>query len=188
MSFTSKRLPVLGVIGTSGSGKSTIIRKLHDLGIIQVNPTWTTRPPRPDDEELGVEHVFVSDADFDRKAQNGDFIEVVSMFGLPFRYAVPRLAASRPGRPSLLMLRVSLLPLLVKHYPNHLLYHIEGEAADVASRLKKREAGGEALGTRIEDIAAELETGRAVAARIFVNKDIDKTVEAIRQAVMEDFK
>jgi guanylate kinase len=188
MPFTSKNNPILAIIGPSGVGKSTIIRQLYDKGLIHINPTWTTRPPRPNEESEGIEHKFVSENEFNNKQAEGYFLEVVEMFGLPYRYGVPKFKLSTRNKISLVMLRASLIPLLNKHYTNYTIYQIEDEIQKVRERLLARQKHGEDMGTRLEDYEKEVQAGKKLAKRTFVNnKSARQIAEQIGKAMLEDF-
>jgi guanylate kinase len=81
--MTPTRLGKLVVIsGPSGVGKSTVVRQvLEQLGDrIYLSVSATTRPPRPDERD-GVDYYFLSDAEFQRRREGGDFLECVEVFG-----------------------------------------------------------------------------------------------------------
>ena len=65
----------------SGAGKTTISRRLlvHD-GDIRLSVSVTTRPMRPGETE-GRDYHFVSQAEFDRMAEAGEFLEWAHVFG-----------------------------------------------------------------------------------------------------------
>ena len=65
----------------SGAGKTTISRRLlaHD-GDIRLSVSVTTRPMRPGEAE-GRDYHFVSQAEFDRMAEAGEFLEWAVVFG-----------------------------------------------------------------------------------------------------------
>ncbi len=183
----SPQLPVLVVIGPSGAGKSSVVRRLHDEGLVYVNATWTTRPPRPGEAEEGIEHYFASDEEFAAQDNAKFFLETAQMFGLPYRYGLPPLRATQPGKPSLVMLRASLLPMFDAHYDNYVTYHIEDDMERIQQRLTDRQQHGEAMGSRLDDYQKEVSAGRKLAKRVFVNKNIDTLAEQIKQALREDF-
>lgn len=188
MRFTSEGRPILIVVGPSGAGKSTVIRRLADDGLVAVNPTWTTRPPRPGELEEGIEHRFVSESDFAKLEADGFFIETARMFGLPFSYGLAPVKPSEPGLVSLVMLRASLMPLLSKHYKNTVVYQIEDELETIERRLQERQAAGEPIGSRISDYHKEIALGKKYAKRTFVNSnDIENLAQKIKQALREDF-
>jgi guanylate kinase len=82
-SMTPTKLGKLVVIsGPSGVGKSTVVRQVREqLGDrVYLSVSATTRPPRPDEQD-GVNYYFLSDAEFQRRRQSGDFLECVEVFG-----------------------------------------------------------------------------------------------------------
>lgn len=178
---------VLGIIGPSGVGKSTIVSALAKLGSIHVNPTWTTRPRRADEQDDCLEHIFVTETEFSKCAEQGKFIEIVQMFGLPYSYGLPALTFDRADQAELIMLRAPLLDMLYMHYPDAVVYQVEDELTTVESRLKSRHTGSNAMGTRLKDYDKELLLGRTRADRIFANTVLDETVQNIHRAIIDDF-
>ncbi len=79
---------VLIVSGPSGSGKSTLVQKILDLPGTMLSISCTTRPRRPT-ENPGKWYDFVSEAEFDRMAQRGEFLEYARVFGKHW-YGTPR--------------------------------------------------------------------------------------------------
>ena len=178
---------LLVIIGPSGSGKSTAIRILASLELVEVTPSWTTRPPRPNETDESIEHVFVSTADFWRKEKDGFFIETAKMFDLPYLYGLPRVAFPQSGRIPTIMLRATLLPLVAKHYKKAEIYHIEDSVPRIEKRLIRRESAGETTGSRLANVKAEIKAGRKLADRIFVNGNIAPLVESIKKSLQNDF-
>jgi len=71
---------VLIVSGPSGAGKSTLVEKILELPGTMFSISCTTRPPRPT-EKPGKWYDFVSEAEFHRMAQQGEFLEYAQVFG-----------------------------------------------------------------------------------------------------------
>jgi guanylate kinase len=71
--------PVFVLTGTSGEGKSTLakllVERVPDLALAI---SATTRPRRPGEED-GRDYWFLSDEEFDRKLEEGDFLEWVEL-------------------------------------------------------------------------------------------------------------
>ena len=66
--------------GPSGVGKSTLVGKLKEvLPELEFSISCTTRPPRGS-EKHGVEYYFLTREEFDRKRENGEFIESADVF------------------------------------------------------------------------------------------------------------
>lgn len=176
---------VLAVLGPSASGKSTVVRELHRRGVIQVTPSWTTRPRRSDELDGSVEHRFVDDEEFTARQDAGHFLEVVQMFGLPYRYGLPAVGQPADGRVPAIMVRAPLMPLVIRHFPDHVAYQIEDGYQRARERMRHR--AGE-LGTRLDGFEEECRLGRQAAHRIFVNRgSAGDLVDAVADAVDRDF-
>lgn len=180
---------LLVVIGPSGSGKSTAIRELHRLGVVTVTPSWTTRPRRQDEVHGALEHRFVSEDHFTALAAAGFFLEVVRAFDLPFRYGLPPVEDPVDGSVAVVMVRAPLVPLVARHFPDHVVYQVE----DAYDRARERVLAGRheapsALGTRLQGYEDERLLGRSVAARVFVNATSPSAlVAAVSHAIDHDF-
>lgn len=68
--------------GPSGVGKSTVVRQvLEECGQgLKLSVSATTRPPRPGETD-GVDYHFLSDAEFTRRREAGEFLECIEVFG-----------------------------------------------------------------------------------------------------------
>jgi guanylate kinase len=77
---TSTHLIVLS--GPSGVGKSTVLRRLLDRfpDRLRLSVSATTRSPRPGEAD-GVDYYFLSDDEFTRRRQTGEFLEACEVFG-----------------------------------------------------------------------------------------------------------
>jgi len=184
----SRRDALLVVIGPSAAGKSTVVNELAAAGVVEVTPSWTTRPPRPGELERCVEHRFVSDGEFDELERGRFLVDTVRMFGLPYRYGLPAVPLPRSGAVPLLMLRAALVPIVRRQYDRPTIYQVEDGRERVAGRLLARERGLAELGTRLRDYDAEVALGRLEADRVIVNDgDVATLVGAVRSAIAADF-
>jgi len=181
------RRPVLVVIGPSASGKSSLVRALHQRGLVRVHPTWTTRPRRSDETAGSPEHRFVSDEAFDDLVASGFFLDTVTLFGLPHRYGLPRVAVSAEGPLDMVMLRAPLVARFARFVPDHLVYQIESDLEEARGRLLERGCIGAELAGRLVDNGREVACGRRIADRVFVNDgDLDGLVDDVVAALTMD--
>jgi guanylate kinase len=66
---------VFVITGPSGVGKGTLIRGLMErLPELELSVSATTRPPRPGEQD-GVDYHFLTPEEFDRRVEQGDFVE-----------------------------------------------------------------------------------------------------------------
>lgn len=72
---------VIILVAPSGSGKTTMARKLfEEFENLKFSVSATTRPPR-EGEEHGIDYYFLSDEDFRKKIEEGDFLEWEEFYG-----------------------------------------------------------------------------------------------------------
>jgi guanylate kinase len=94
---------VFVITGPSGVGKGTLIRLLRErVPELALSVSATTRAPRPGEED-GVDYHFLSDAEFARRVQDGEFVEWAEYSGR--RYGTLRSELERhlaEGRPVVL--------------------------------------------------------------------------------------
>jgi guanylate kinase len=162
-------------------GKGTLIRLVREeVPELRLSTSATTRAPRPG-EENGVDYWFLSDAEFERRVQAGDFVEWAEYSGR--RYGTLREELDRHtdgGSPVVLEIEVQgarqirkAMPEAVQIFiappsPDALRDRLVGRGTDqgpeVERRLKVAEDELEAkdefehvvINDRLEDSAAEL--------------------------------
>ena len=65
----------------SGSGKSTLVSRLRrDVLGLHFSVSYTTRQPRGAEQD-GVDYCFITREEFERRIQNGEFLEYANVFG-----------------------------------------------------------------------------------------------------------
>jgi guanylate kinase len=93
--------PVLVVTGPSGVGKGTLIRMLRErCPGLALSTSATTRRPRPGEVE-GRDYHFLSEDEFGRHVERGDFLEYADYAGS--RYGTLRSELERAGRRGLVL-------------------------------------------------------------------------------------
>lgn len=189
------RRPVLVLVGPSGAGKSALVAALARLGVVTVHPTWTTRPPRPDERAEGCpEHRFVAERRFDHLAESGLFGDVVRPFGGTHRYGLPPLPHRPAGPPTCVeqidtvLLRATYLDRVADRLNPMVVYQVEAPPPVLADRLAARGADPDEIRARrafdVEDTAA----GRRRADRILPNEGtLASLVARTLAALAEDF-
>lgn len=156
---------ILVFIGPSGCGKSTIVQQLilaHDIFVPTLS--YTDRPARKDEPE--ADHKFVTAGQFDELHAQNYFLEIVQPFDLPYRYGLPAVRLEE-HKISVIMLREAFLPLLKKYYPEHIVYQIEADYTFAHEALARRDEV--AVGSRLSQFESELEKGRDLARRLYIN-------------------
>ena len=79
------------ISGPSGAGKTTIVKRLLEtcpLPLI-LSVSATTRAPRPGEQD-GIDYWFLTDDDFQRRRQQGEFLECFEVFGRGHWYGTLR--------------------------------------------------------------------------------------------------
>jgi guanylate kinase len=128
------------VSGPSGVGKGTVIaaarRRLPEL---ELATSATTRPRRPDEVD-GREYHFLTEAEFLRRVEEGEFLEHVSYAGN--RYGTLRGEVERrlrAGRDAVLEIEVIGARAVKRQMPEAVLVFIAPPAvADLEARLRGR--------------------------------------------------
>jgi guanylate kinase len=93
---------VFVITGPSGVGKGTLIRTLRErLPELELSVSATTRAPRPGEVD-GVDYHFLSDADFQRRVDAGDFVEHATYSGRRYGTLRSELERRTAGRPVVL--------------------------------------------------------------------------------------
>ena len=180
---------VVVLSGPSGSGKSTVVRELlarcaePNFGLkVRVCVSATTRPPRAGEVD-GRDYHFLSDEEFHRRRDAGDFLETAEVHGRGYWYGTPWLeieAAAAAGAWALLEIDVVGADAVLGRYPEAVTVFLTTRTeAEFERRLRARGTESE------EDIARRLETARAELAgadgyahRVY-NDDLPAAVAAL---------
>jgi guanylate kinase len=172
---------VFVITGPSGVGKGTLIRTLRErMPELELSVSATTRVPRPGETD-GVDYHFLSDAEFQRRVDAGDFVEHATYSGR--RYGTLRSELDRrtgAGAPVVLeievqgarqvretmpeAIRVFIAPPSREALRTRLVGRGTDDAAEVAARLRTADA----------ELAAQDEF-----AHVVVNDRLDDAVEEL---------
>ena len=176
---------VFVITGPSGVGKGTLIRTLLErIPELELSVSATTRKPRPGEED-GVAYHFLSDDEFARRVEAGDFVEHADYSGR--RYGTLRSELdrrTRDGAPVVLEIEVQGARQIAETMPEAVRVFIAPPSEDA---LRTRLIG---RGTDDpEQIQARLETAREelLAQREFphvvINDRLEDAADALEEVV-----
>ena len=178
-SLGAARLTVLS--GPSGVGKGTLIRTLRErMPELELSVSATTRGPRPGEAD-GVDYHFLSDAEFQRRVDAGDFVEHATYSGR--RYGTLRSELDRrtgAGAPVVLEIEVQGARQVRETMPEAIRVFIAPPSPDALhTRLVGRGTDdAEQVQARLRTAEAELEA-RDEFAHVVVNDRLDDAVEEL---------
>jgi guanylate kinase len=188
MTLAQAQQPLVFIVsGPSGSGKSTLVLKMLEVPGTMFSISCTTRPPR-NAESAGKWYDFVSDAEFDRMAAQGEFLEYARVFG-KHRYGTPRRwldEAQRKGLDLVLEIDVQGAEQVKKKLPNAVAIFILPPARDeLERRLRTRDQDPqEAIQRRLDRAQQEMQRYTEYDFLV-VNDDVERAgreVQAITVA------
>ena len=123
---TKNKGDLIIISGTTCAGKGTVIKKLlSNHNDIMLSTSYTSRPKR-ETEIDGVDYYFVSKEEFERKIENGDFLEYAqvqygSYYGTPKREVLELLDS---GKDVILEIDVQGAKQIKEIYPSTILIFI----------------------------------------------------------------
>ena len=177
---------IIIVSGPSGSGKSTLVEKLAALPGIMFSKSCTTRPARAA-ENPGKCYDFVSEAEFQQRIQQGDFLEYAQVFGKHW-YGTPRKwvdEARRSGKDLVLEIDVQGARQVKQKLPDAIaVFIVPPSRQDVEKRLRDRGQDSEqAIASRLERARQEMH-GSSEYDFIVVNDDLERASDDLRSIVV----
>lgn len=181
----SGRAPPVVLAATSGTGKTTIARRLVERSDRYVFSTSaTTRPPRPGERD-GVDYRFLSSDDFERRVADGAFVEWArvhdSLYGTPLSGVEE---AARRGLHVVLDIDVQGARQIRKAIPDAILIFVLPPSVDIMMvRLKRR--GTEEPAKIARRLVSALDELQAVPEfdYVVVNDDLGECLAEIRAIV-----
>jgi guanylate kinase len=173
---------VLVVTGPSGVGKGTLIRTLRErVPGLELSISATTRRPRPG-EQAGVDYHFLSQEEFDRRLEAGEFLEHAEYAGNRYGTLRSELTRARNAGARALVLEIEVqgarqvreaLPAAVQVFiapPSEeaLRTRLVGRGADDPEQIERR------LAVANDEIAA-----RDEFEHVIVNDRLDDAVQEL---------
>lgn len=158
---------VILLIGSSAVGKSSLAVKLYEDGIVEPQPTWSTRKPRPGETDTCYDHHFVTEQAFDIQSRKGGFLAEEPLYEA--RYGVPFLHKPPDGTDALMVLKPVFIPKFKAYYPNTRVYQIEASPEILPARMRARGQTEDEIATRMGLYEQEVAAARHFADVIFEN-------------------
>ena len=170
------------VAGPTAVGKGTIVRGIvGKYGDVWVSVSATTRPRRPGEED-GVDYFFVTDDEFSRMIEEGEFLEWATVHGT-HRYGTPR----RPvedrlavGIPCILEIDLAGARQVREAMPEALfVFVVPPSWEELVRRLNERGTEGEEeRERRLSTARIEMEAAEEFD-EVVVNDDLDAAVDRV---------
>jgi guanylate kinase len=186
---TADGKPVFVVTGPSGAGKGTLIKALLErLPDLEVAVSATTRLRRRG-EENGREYWFLTDAEFVRRVDRGDFLEHVTYvsgkrYGT-LRSEVNRIAAAA-GHVPVLELETEGALNVKEDVPGAITIFITAPILELERRLRERasESEGE-IGERI-GLARKQLAQAGQFDYVVVNDDLERATRELEEIIQRE--
>ena len=167
--------------GPSGSGKSSIVRKLLDRLDVDFSVSVTTRLPRPG-ERHGDHYTFVSRRDFDAMVENGELLEWAiynnRYYGTPAAQIEQAVAG---GRDILLEIEIQGARQIREQRPDAVMFFVAPPSMDeLERRLRRRgDTSEEDIEDRLEIAELEMQEAPTLFDYVVVNEDLEQAIEDI---------
>jgi guanylate kinase len=179
---------VVIVSGPSGSGKSTLVKKILELTGTMLSVSYTTRQPRQTESE-GKWYNFVSQADFQRMIDSGEFLEYAQVFGRNW-YGTPRrwLQLARERNQDLILeIDVQGAKQVREQIPGAVaIFILPPSSAQLAERIRERGQDSEdEIAPRLERARQELECFKDYRYAV-VNDDLERAGHDVQSIVLAE--
>ncbi len=185
MSLKTEQGEIIVVAAPSGSGKTTIVKRiLNKFPEIIFSISATTRKKR-DNETNGVEYFFITEEEFKRKIENNEFAEWERFYDYYYGTLKSFIDENiRSQNPVLLELDVNGALSIKKNYHNaHLIYIVPPSKEELIKRLTARNTESEEdLKKRIERAKMELSL-KDEFDYLIPNEDLEKAVHDVKSLI-----
>jgi guanylate kinase len=177
---------IIIVSGPSGSGKSTLVERLRALPGTMFSVSCTTRPPRAT-ESPGKCYDFISEAEFERRIAQGEFLEYARVFGRHW-YGTPRKwvdEARRLAMDLVLEIDVQGAQQVKQSLPEAVaVFIVPPSRQDVEMRLRARgQDSDQAIARRLERARQEMDCWNDYDF-VVVNDDLERASDELRSIVV----
>jgi guanylate kinase len=176
---------VFVITGPSGVGKGTLIRALRErVPALDLSVSATTRKPRPG-ETNGVDYWFLSDDDFRRKVDAGDFVEWAEYSGRRYGTLREELETRvNQGTPVVLEIEVQGARQVRETMPEAIQIFIAPPSEEaLRTRLVGRGTDAPEQVARRLEVAREELAAQQEFAHVVCNDRLDDAVEELERVV-----
>jgi guanylate kinase len=176
--ITPGKLLVLS--GPGGVGKSTVAKKLREIGDFWVSISHTTREPRVNEID-GRDYNFVSHEVFQTMINNGEFLEWAEFAGNRYGTTQDKVEqALLLGKNVLLEIEIEGAKQVKAHLPKSILVFLEPPSwEELVARLEGRGTDDEVRrAERLELAQEELEAAASFDV-VLINDDVDGVVKKL---------
>lgn len=171
------------ISGPSGTGKSSVVKRLVDTCNAMLSVSATTRPQSPL-ETNGEDYYFVSHGEFERMIADGELLEwaeyLGNYYGTPRKSVEPHLVA---GRDVLLEIEVEGGKQVAKNFPSAIMIYLLPPSDEaLRRRLEARSRDEpEVIEKRLANARNEIRQAResGVYRHWVVNDNLDRAVDEI---------
>ena len=176
---------IIIISAPSGSGKTTVVeRLLAELPRVKRSISCTTRPPRQGEEE-GRDYFFVSEGDFRRKIENGEFLEWEETFGNFYGTPLEQFTgAMENGQDLILSIDVKGARQVKEKFPGAIsVFIMPPSTEELEARLRKRNTDRkDQVDLRLKEARRELEAADEYDYLV-VNDDLDGAVTELKSVL-----
>jgi guanylate kinase len=165
----------------SGSGKSTLTRELIErVACLRFSVSYTTRPPRGQEQD-GRDYFFITREEFDRRVQDGEFLEHAEVFGHCYGTHISELdRAANEGVDLLLDIDVQGARQLKERISGAVTIFVLAPSRQILEqRLRARSQDSEpVIERRLRDAVAEIRDYK-LYDYVLVNREVETSVETL---------
>ncbi len=171
----------------AGTGKTTLVDMLmQEFDCVKASISCTTRPKRHSEID-GVHYHFLSEEEFERRVQAGDFLEHVRLFG--YRYGTSRAVVEQmksSGKHVILVIDTQGALQLIGKEAATFIFLLPPSLDELGKRLLERGTETrESFSTRLAE--AEKEIALAAAYHyVIVNDDLSVAYQALRSVLIAE--
>lgn len=169
-------------MGKTGSGKSTIAKEINSKYGYDMAITYTTRPMRKGEID-GKDYHFISEAKFEEKIKNGDFVEYVSYNTVHGKWYYGSDKEVYKNN-NLIILNPLALKQINNTLSNPFIVYLKLPEEEIMKRLEKR-------GDNMAEVKRRIEADRRDFANIeeyaTVTIDATKSIDSIVEEIMREY-